>query len=162
MKTRRKSKQIAAEAAAAEGMEVDASSQYTGDMDEPTASTSTSFSLPLPSDFPVERLNALFPGASLAAPTPDVILSVYKFVLDQTAELNQTTRALEESRADVVRKEVELDQALQDHEGLLNEQRSQMEELSRELAQVKLEKNELGTSPFYYFMSRAHQSRALL
>ncbi|KDQ20838.1 hypothetical protein BOTBODRAFT_320357 [Botryobasidium botryosum FD-172 SS1] len=145
MNTRRRSRQLAAAAATAgtEGVEQDTSSQYTVDLDDPASSLSAKFSLSFPSDFPLERLKSYLPAVSLAAPTQDDILSVYKYILDHGAGLEDANRALDESRAEVVKKEVELDQALQDHESIVNELRSSVEDVTRELAQVKLEKSEL-------------------
>jgi nucleoprotein TPR len=48
--------------------------------------------------------------------SPGAILSLYLFVVSQAVDLDLSLRDLEESRAEVERKDIELDQALQDRE----------------------------------------------
>jgi nucleoprotein TPR len=53
---------------------------------------------------------------------------------------------LEESRAEVERKDVELDQALQDRESSVSSLETQVKSLQEELVKVKEERNTLGKS----------------
>jgi nucleoprotein TPR len=53
---------------------------------------------------------------SFETPSPDAVLSLYRFVVSQAVDLDGSLRDLEVSRAEVERKEIELDQALQDRE----------------------------------------------
>ncbi|KAG2029917.1 hypothetical protein BDR03DRAFT_975403 [Suillus americanus] len=72
--------------------------------------------VPLPIDIDVEELSSLIPEVSFTTPTPETIVSLYRLILTQVAETNATQMDLEEARAEVERRKVELDQAYQDAE----------------------------------------------
>lgn len=135
--TRRKSK--AAAAAATQHDYDGASTQGTDEFNHPQL-----FSIPLPVDIDVETLSSLIPEVSFATPTPETIVSVYRLLLAQVAETNATQRDLEEARAEVERREVELDQAYQDAENKTKSLETSLENVQSQLTVTKQEKEQLG------------------
>lgn len=135
--TRRKSKAAAAAAAAQQ--------EVTPSQDTPSASTSAAFTISLPSDIDLDALGALIPGEPLEAPTEDTVLHLYRTLLAHVTQLDATTREVEELRAEAEKKEVELDQALQDRESDRNELENRADNLQKELKTVKAERDEFGT-----------------
>lgn len=133
--TRRKSKAAAAAAAA---------QQEAPSQDTPSASTLDAFTISLPSDIDVDALSTLIPGEPLDAPTEDTILHLYRTLLAHVAQVNVTTREVEELRAEAEKKEVELDQAYQDRENDKQEVETLVNDLQKELKHIKAERNELG------------------
>lgn len=135
--TRRKSK--AAAAAATQNDYDGASTQGTDEFSHPPP-----FSIPLPIDIDVEALSSLIPEASFATPTPETIVSVYRLLLAQVTETNATQRDLEEARAEVERREVELDQAYQDAENKTKNLETSLENVQSQLTVTRQEKEQLG------------------
>ncbi|KAA1479560.1 hypothetical protein DENSPDRAFT_789343, partial [Dentipellis sp. KUC8613] len=84
-----------------------------------------------------DYLLSLFPDASLETPSPDVILSLYRLVVSQATDIDTTTRDLEEVRAEIEKKDVELDQALQDKEASSKDVETELESLQKDLKMVK-------------------------
>ena len=143
MRTRRKSKQAAAAAAAAAEPDI----EPTGSVAPLEASSSRAeFSVTVPDDIDVEYLSRLLPDFSFETPSPDAVLSLYRFVVSQAVDLDGALRDLEESRAEVERKDIELDQALQDRESSVSSLETQVKSLQEELAKVKEERNTFGMS----------------
>lgn len=101
------------------------------------------FSISLPEDVDLEALNELLPDTDWASPTAEGIASIYKFLLSQVAESEAAQRELDELRANAERKDVELDQALQDREQTSTVLESQIETLQTELKGVKAERDAL-------------------
>jgi hypothetical protein len=66
--------------------------------------------------------------------------SLYWFVISQAGALHD----LEVSRAEVERKDIELDQALQDHESYVPSLETQVKSLQEELAKVEEDHNTFG------------------
>ncbi|KAG2344469.1 hypothetical protein BDR05DRAFT_975520 [Suillus weaverae] len=137
--TRRKSR--AAAAAVAQHDNDGASTQGTDELSHPQP-----FSIPLPIDIDVEALSSLIPEVSFATPTPETIVSVYRLLLAQVTETNATQRDLEEARAEVERREVELDQAYQDAENKTNNLETSLENVQSQLTVTKQEKEQLAAS----------------
>lgn len=133
--TRRKSKAAAAAAAA---------QQEASSLDTPSASTSAAFAISLPSDIDFDALSALIPGEPLESPTEDTILHLYRILLAHVAQVDSTTRNVEELRAEAEKKDVELDQAYQDRENDKKELETLVDNLHGELKSVKGERDELG------------------
>ena len=145
MRTRRKSKQAAAAAAAA----VEPDNEPAGSvapLEGPASSSRVEFSVPVPDDIDLEYLSRLLPDFSFETPSPDAVLSLYRFVVSQAVDLDGAFRDLEESRAEVERKDIELDQALQDRESSVSSLETQVKSLQEELAKVKEERNTFGKS----------------
>ncbi|KDQ62646.1 hypothetical protein JAAARDRAFT_54566 [Jaapia argillacea MUCL 33604] len=102
--------------------------------------------LTLPDDVDLESLSNLLPDFSLTSPSTDAIISLYRLVLAQVAEVDAVQRDLEDVRAESERKDVELDQALQDRETATQELDASLEAAHNELKQVKLERDDLASS----------------
>lgn len=133
--TRRKSKAAAAAAAA---------QQETSSQDTPSASTSAAFTISLPSDIDIDALSVLIPGEPLETPTEDTVLHLYRTLLAHVAQVDATTREVEELRAEAEKKEVELDQVYQDRENGGKELEALVDNLQKELKSAKAERDELG------------------
>jgi nucleoprotein TPR len=138
MRTRRKSK-----AAAAAAAELDAESVAPSEVG--TASqTRVDFSVSIPDDLDFDYLSRLLPDFSLETPSPDTVLSLYRLVVTQAVSLENALHDLEESRAENERKDVELDQALQDRESSVSSLEAQVKGFQEELTKVKQDRNALG------------------
>ncbi|KAH9992148.1 hypothetical protein BJV77DRAFT_1067895 [Russula vinacea] len=142
MRTRRKSKQAAAAAAAVAEPENEPSESLEGT----AISSRAEFSVQVTDDLDLDYLSRLLPDFSFETPSPDAVLSLYRFVVSQAADLDGALRDLEESRAEVERKDVELDQALQDRESSVSSLETQVKSLQEELVKVKEERNTLASS----------------
>ena len=104
-----------------------------------------SLTIVTPEDLDVDTLSSLVPDADLSEPNSEVIISIYRLLLQHVADLNSTQRQLDESRAEVEKKDVELDQALQDRESMSKELEQSQESAHVELEKCKREKDQLGT-----------------
>jgi len=140
MKTRRKSRK-----------EQEASSSQAADESVPQSPTmsvgpSHSFHIALPDELPLESLSALLPETSLEAPSPESILYIYKLLLAQANDLSGVSAELEELRSQLMRKDVELDQALQDKESAVAELEQSVEATRNELKSVVVQRDELRAS----------------
>ncbi|EED81916.1 predicted protein [Postia placenta Mad-698-R] len=144
MKTRRKSK--AAAAAAVEAATAASTRENSPAPAPAPLAPGASISVAIPEDVDADILSNLLPDVDLSSPSSDVILSLYRLVVAQATESDATQRELEEARADIERKDVELDQALQDRDYAASELESTLDSVRKELEQVKQEKEELGTS----------------
>ncbi|KAI0826824.1 hypothetical protein BC628DRAFT_1319381 [Trametes gibbosa] len=136
MKTRRKSKAAAA-AAAVEP------TQGAATRDNSPAPP-TNLTVNIPEDVDLDVLANLLPDVNFAAPTPETLVLLYRTLLAHASESDSAQRELEDARADIQRKDVELDQALQDRETATSELESTVETVQKELSQVKEERNALG------------------
>jgi nucleoprotein TPR len=145
MRTRRKSKAQAAAAAAAATPEPDI--EPAGSV-APTSPSKVEFSVAIPDDLDLENLSRLLPDVSFETPSQDAVLSLYRLVVSQAVDLDGSIRDLEESRAENERKDVELDQALQDRESSVFSLEVQVKTLQEELTKVKQERNTMGESEF--------------
>lgn len=103
------------------------------------------FSIPVPDDVDTATLSNLLPGTNITSPSSECIVSIYRLLIGQRLELEDSQEALENAQAEVQRKDVELDQALQDRETGMKETEAQVEAAQEELKKVKLERDELGT-----------------
>ncbi|KAI0667763.1 hypothetical protein C8Q78DRAFT_1052496 [Trametes maxima] len=132
MKTRRKSKAAAAAAAAEQP-------QDSGTRED-TPALAAAFTVHIPEDLDFDALSSLLPDINLTTPTPDMLLSLYRSLLAYASDSEVAQREVEETRAEIQRKDVELDQALQDRETVTSELEATVETVQKELAQVKEEK----------------------
>lgn len=131
MKTRRQSKAKAAASATREPSPV------------PPTPTHADFALSIPEDIDLDVLSTLLPDTRLDTPSPDTIIALYRILVLQASEVEATQRTLEETQAELGRKDVELDQALQDRESVTKEFEALSESLQSELRQLKQEKQEI-------------------
>jgi nucleoprotein TPR len=100
----------------------------------------------IPDDLDIESLQNFLPDFPLSNPTPDSIILLYRHLLAQASEVDATQRDLDDARAEVEKKEVELDQAIQDRECLTRETEDAFEKTQLELKQVQQARDLLGTS----------------
>jgi nucleoprotein TPR len=138
MKTRRKSK--AAAAAVSAEPEQDAGSSQAAEEAVPTFT----FSLAIPADIDVETLSNHLPGVSLTSVSAESIITLYKTLLAQVSQFDAVQRDLDEARAEAERKDIELDQALQDRESLAKDLETSLETAHSEVGKLKLERDEIG------------------
>ena len=108
----------------------------------------TPLQITLSDDIDEDALSKLIPEINLASLSPDDILSIYRLLLSQLISLDSAQRERDEARADTERKDIELDQALQDKESLSNDLEASVESVHKELQQVKQERDQLG--PYYF------------
>ncbi|KAK0441608.1 hypothetical protein EV421DRAFT_2082889 [Armillaria borealis] len=133
MKTRRKTKALA-------------SASEDAAPSSPLPTDDTSLSVTIPDDLDVDTLSTLIPNATLAYPSPDTILALYRLALSQVADLDATQRTVDELRAQAEKTDVELDQALQDKESLSRDLGSQLEATQTEVKELKQERDQLVSS----------------
>ncbi len=107
------------------------------------AADDTQITLTVPEDIDLDVLSSLLPDMSLETPSVDTILALYRLVLDQVADIDTKQQDLDEARAEGEKKDVELDQALQDRETLTSDLDTQIHSLQDELKQVKQERDAL-------------------
>ena len=100
----------------------------------------------IPEDISLQDLSTLIPVSSLGAPSPEAIIHIYRIILAQAADLASATTELETARAQIVRKDVELDQALQDKESAVSELEQSVEAAHSELRTVTSQREELNAS----------------
>lgn len=146
MNTRRKSKESKA---IAETIEPEGATGSSNSNAHDAQTVNGGLQLDIPIDIDIDSLKPLFPDASLTTPSAETIISLYRLVLEQSANLDETSQQLDQARADVARKEVELDQALQDQDSELGQLRSSLEDVHKELEEHKAEKAELGALLLY-------------
>lgn len=131
MKTRRKSKAAAAAV-------VESATR------ENSPAPPATLSVNIPEDIDLDHLSSLLPDVNLSTPSPESLVLLYRVLLSHASDSECAQRELEEARADIQRKDVELDQALQDRETATSELESSAETLQKELSQVKEERDSLG------------------
>ena len=150
MKTRRRSKQLAAANVAAgttdnEGEFGESSSQITEGSAIPNRLVVT-----LPDDLDLDLLASQLPEhASLSSPTPDSILALYRAVVDLASRVEEFSAAHEQLKADYERKEVELEQTLVEHEDQTTSLKRSLDDTRAEVASLKAERTSLGAALFY-------------
>ncbi|KAH9974884.1 hypothetical protein BGW80DRAFT_1444514 [Lactifluus volemus] len=149
MRTRRKSKAqaAAAAAAAAEHDFEPAGSVAPSEVQGSSAGLSkVEFSVSIPDDFDLDYLSKFLPDVSFESPSPDTVLSLYRLVVSQAVDSEEALRELEELRAENERKDIELDQALQDRESSVSALETQCKGLQEELVKVKQERDTFASS----------------
>ena len=99
---------------------------------------------PLLSDIDVHSLSEYFPDASLEAPTPELIIACYKVIMEQKDKLADYVEEIDNLKADADRKDVELDQALQDRERVSKELEDAVVGMQTELKSATEEKEQIG------------------
>lgn len=137
-RTRRQNKQAAAavvEADAAESSQTHEASP---------APTQPGFVVAIPDDLDTELLANLLPEVNLDAPSQADVVALYRLLVAQASESDALQVELEETKAEVERKDVELDQALQDKETGTKELEATLENVQNELKQAKQERDEIG------------------
>ena len=152
VKTRRKSKAAAAAAAAAEHELETASTQGTEDL------SLSAFLVPIPPDLDIDTLSHILPDVSFSKPDPETVLSVYRLLLAQVADQDDTRRDLEELRAESERKDIEIDQAIQDGETKTKDLEDALDTLQKVVATIKEERDQLGACPHAFYAPNLYPS----
>ncbi|KAF8827808.1 hypothetical protein HHX47_DHR4000286 [Lentinula edodes] len=106
-------------------------------------SHNSSFIVPIPEDFDIEAFTSLIPNFDIHSPSPESLVNLYQLLLEQSGAVDAAQRDVDELRAESERKDVELDQALQDREQSSKDLEQQVERLQEELTQVKQERDHL-------------------
>ncbi|KAJ3826801.1 hypothetical protein EV361DRAFT_893712 [Lentinula raphanica] len=114
-----------------------------GEASSSTQATQSSFTVPVPEDFDIDAFTSIVPDFDIHSPTPDSLLNLYRLILEQSGVIDASQRDLDELRAEAEKKDVELDQALQDNEQSSKDLEQQVERLQEELTQVKQERDQL-------------------
>jgi nucleoprotein TPR len=104
------------------------------------------FCVSIPDDFDLDYLSRALPDVPFEVPSPDAILSLYRLVVSQAVDLEDAHRDFEELRADNERKDIELDQPLQDCESLVSSLGAQVKGFQEVLVKAKQERDTLGES----------------
>lgn len=116
--------------------------------------TAVPLQITLPDDIDEDTLSELLPEVNLISLSSDDVLSIYRLLNLQHTNLNLAQRERDEARADTERKDIELDQALQDKENLTSDLEASVESVHKELQAVKQERDQLGSyglsSPAYF------------
>ncbi len=99
MKTRRQSKRGAAAAA------TEANTREPSPV-PPQSQTPAQWTVAIPEDLDFDLLADLLPETQLDSPTPETILSLYRLVVAQASAVDANQKELEETKAEVQRKEV--------------------------------------------------------
>ncbi|KAG8987496.1 hypothetical protein FRB90_003320, partial [Tulasnella sp. 427] len=114
----------------------------TAEPDADSVSQSAELLVNVPSDISVDQLKQFLPeDASLEAPTPDVIIQLYRLILDLNERAEATTTELDEFRADVQRKEVEMEQTVVDIQHETARAKNDVQRLNGELRSVASERD---------------------
>lgn len=154
VKTRRKSKAAAAAAAAAAEQELEtAFTQGTEDFSLSAPTSSASFLVPIPPDLDLDTLAHILPDVSFAKPDPETVLAVYRLLLAHVADQDDNRRDLEELRAAADRKDIELDQAIQDGETKTKDLEDALATLQKQVNATKEERDQLGACPHTCYAS---------
>lgn len=116
----------------------------------------------LPSDISVDDLRQFLPeDASLESPTPDVIIQLYRLILDLHERAEASTTELDEFRADAQRKEVEMEQTVVDIQDEAARAKNDVVRLSGELQSLAADKDALGTFFVQPFLPTGADSECL-
>jgi nucleoprotein TPR len=91
----------------------------------------------LPPDLDAGALAELLPDVSLDALTSDSALALFELVLAQATALDERQREADDARAELARRDVELEQAYQDRDVGARELETQLAETQRTLAETK-------------------------
>lgn len=113
----------------------------------------TSLSIPtLPDDIDIDVLQGIISPemGDLHAPSVEFVLTLYRIVHEQSGIEQRLEGDLDETKAELERKDVELDQALQDKEVLANEHEKVVESLHKQVDLLKKERDELGRWPLLF------------
>ncbi len=105
-----------------------------------------SLQLNLPDDIDGDQILQLIPGISLLSPSPEDVIAVYKFLIEQTREVDSLNAQVEESNAASVRKDIELDQALQERDVQIRELESSAQLNATQVEKLRDELTRKGTA----------------
>ncbi|KAF8903177.1 hypothetical protein CPB84DRAFT_810991 [Gymnopilus junonius] len=101
------------------------------------------FNITLPDDLDGDQLSEILPEINLTSLSPDDVVTLYRTLLTHSINLDATERERDEVKAELEKKDIELDQALQDRESSSKDLEASVESVHEELAQVKRERDQL-------------------
>jgi nucleoprotein TPR len=153
MQTRRRVKSAAAAAAAA-GDDHESASQA-GSVEPPIARV---LHIDMPADPDLEQLAELIPDIDPSTVTSENVLALYRLLVYYASDLSATQREFEQAQADGERKDVELEQALQDRETAQKEFQVTIEQQQAEVTQLKQERDQLGKHGWHESMQTYSQT----
>ena len=114
------------------------------------AGATTSLPVPVPEDIDLDYLSEILPNIpDFSRVNSDVVAVLYKLVVGLNTDLDGLRREVDELQGEVERKDVELDQALQDKESLSKDLEGNVESVHSELEQLKQEREKLGSCHSY-------------
>lgn len=113
--------------------------------EEDADAANTQLTISLPDDLDEDVLLDILPDINLTALTPQDVIALYRAVVAQAANTDNMERERDEIRAELERKDIELDQALQDKEMSSKDMEVSAESVHEELNQVKKQRDQLGT-----------------
>lgn len=97
----------------------------------------------LPQNMDIEQLEQLVPGVQLKHPNNQTIVLVYEALLDRYRSVNALNMQIEEMRSESVRKEVELDQTLQDQDVRVKDLEQALSSKASEVENLRLQNRDL-------------------
>lgn len=103
-----------------------------------------SLTLTLPDDVDEEVLSNLLPETNLTSISAEDVVALYRLMVTQVVTVDVAERERDDVRAELERKDIELDQALQDKENASKELEASVEAWNEELSRVKGERDRLG------------------
>ena len=110
---------------------------------EPQQDETHALEIDIPAELDVSPLEELFPDATLKQPTTQTVLMIYRSLLDHIHSISSLNARLEETRAESVRKEVELDQTLQEQDMRFKELEQNLSSRQAEVEYLKSENKQL-------------------
>lgn len=99
----------------------------------------------IPPELPVDQLKLYFPeDASLEDPSPEMIVELYRIILQLNEKAEDSTAQVDELRAEAQKREIEMEQAAADQQGESNRLSEDLRRVSAEVTALRTEKVELG------------------
>jgi len=117
---------------------------------DPDAEPTRPLTVVLPADIDEDTLSSLLPETNLTSISSEDVIALFRLVVSQVLSLDNSERERDDARAELERKDIELDQVLQDKEGLSKDLEASVEAAIEELTLVKQERDQLGS---YLYLS---------
>ncbi|KAJ3503028.1 hypothetical protein NLJ89_g8615 [Agrocybe chaxingu] len=105
-----------------------------------------SLTVTLPDDIDEDTLSTLLPDTNFTTITSEDVVALYRLLASQFVDLDAVQRERDETQGELQRKEIELEQAMQDQESSASELQATVETIREELSQVKQERGQLAES----------------
>lgn len=120
-------------------------SKAAAEQDSDPAEGPQALTLTLPEDIDEDSLSDLLPDTNLTSISSEDVVALYRLLVNQAINLDATERERDEARGELERKDVELDQVLQDKESSAKDLEASVETVQEELNQVKKDRDQLGS-----------------
>jgi len=112
---------------------------------DPDTEPTRPLTVTLPADIDEDTLSSLLPETNLTSISSEDVIALFRLVVSQVLSLDNSERERDDARAELERKDIELDQVLQDKEGLSKDLEASVEAAIEELNLVKQERDQLGS-----------------